>query len=64
MQDEAKELDTLRSELSRCVLSSSWIWCTAGVLASVPLCIRFKTYQPLVRPATLRVCIVLFSCVS
>lgn len=40
-------VDQARAALASCVLSSSYTYCVAGVLLSVPLGVRYKTYTPL-----------------
>lgn len=43
-----EEENRLKGELSECVLDSSWWGCLAGVALAIPICIKKRTYFPLV----------------
>lgn len=37
----------LQNELAECVMSHSYMWCLAGVLLSIPLGVKTRSYAPL-----------------
>lgn len=43
-----KSLVEAKKEMSSCILDSSWTFTIPAVIISIPFCIRFKTYAPLV----------------
>lgn len=43
-----KRLKELRQTYSECVFSGSWIFTVLGLLAALPLGMRWKSYNPLV----------------
>jgi hypothetical protein len=42
------EEDELQRDLAECTLNGSWLFTLAGVALSVPLSLRFKSYNPVV----------------
>lgn len=42
--DDATEQE-LQKELAQCVMQSSWFCCVAGVVMSIPMCIRLKVWD-------------------
>ena len=45
--EEAAALADARAELAACVLNSSWLGSVGGVALAIPLCLRRKSYTPL-----------------
>ena len=45
--DGAVALADARAELAACVLNSSWLGSVGGVALAIPLCLRRKSYTPL-----------------
>ncbi|KAK9836031.1 hypothetical protein WJX81_007574 [Elliptochloris bilobata] len=44
---ESDAVAKARADLEACVFKHSWLFCVGGVTLSVPLCIRIKSYLPL-----------------
>lgn len=42
------EEDLLQRELAECTINKSWLFTVASVALSVPLSLRFKSYNPVV----------------
>ena len=47
-EDEEKYL---RDQLGECYISQSWMFSVAGVLIAIPLCVKLRSYNPLVYSA-------------
>eukprot|EP00951_Prasinocladus_malaysianus_P018054 scaffold143380_cov45-Prasinocladus_malaysianus.AAC.1 len=46
--DDGDEIARAKSALADCVMSSSWKYCTFGIALAVPICVKLKSYNPLV----------------